>query len=201
MTDARFEEKLVISTGGFKEWDSDQPHYHRYEPTSYEVLEYLFERYKLKRGDKFVDFGSGKGRVAIYVHHRFKIPVVGIEAQADVHALAMLNRQCYRTRAGKARVRVHFEHGLAEDYLIKPDENRFYFFNSFSVDVFQEVLVNIAASLKEANRDVHLILYYPMPSYTKVMSGHPLFEIHKEIKLPDTSDRKERILIYRSTER
>ncbi len=197
MADARFDQKFGIRTTGLKEWRSDKPHYNRCESTPYQVLEHLFEHYTLKKSDKLVDFGSGKGRVAFYVHNRFKIPVVGIEAQDDVLDEAFLNKKRYRMRAKDISAPIRFEYGLAENYRVKADENRFYFFNAFSADIYQDVLVNITDSLETVKRDAHIILYYPMPKYKKIMKEHSAFEIHNKIILPKRRDRKEKIIIYR----
>lgn len=199
MTDARFEKILGIWTKGLVDWPEGNVHYNRCEPTPYDALEHLFKHYHLKKGDKLVDFGSGKGRVAFYVHNRFKIPVVGIEAQREVITVAWQNHKSYQLAEKDSAAPIHFEHSFAEDYRIQPDENRFYFFNPFSVDVFNEVLFNIETSLKETPRKVHIILYYPLATYKSIMRQHPLFKLHKLIKLPHTDDHREKFIIYRST--
>lgn len=91
--------------------------------------------------------------------------------------------------------------GLAEDYQVKADENRFYFFNPFSADVFNETLVNITASMEEGRRETDIILYHPMPKYNKIMREHPSFELFNKLILPKARNRKEKILIYRSIDR
>jgi len=198
MSEFRFDKRLGIRTGGLREWPDDIYHYNRCEPTPYIVLEHLFKHYKLNRTDKLVDFGSGKGRVAFYIHNRFKIPVVGIEAQDDVIDEALRNKKRYRMRAKHIHAPIHFEYALAENYEIKADENIFYFFNPFSADVFKEILVNIVDSLEKNRREVHIILYYPMPKYKEIMRDHSSFEIYNKLVMPNARDSKEKIIIYRS---
>lgn len=198
MADTRFEKILGIWTKGLVDWPEGNVHYNRCEPTPYEALEYLFKHYQLKKGDKLVDFGCGMGRIAFYVHNRFRIPVVGIEAQRDVIAMAWQNNRSYMLGEKGSAAPIHFEHSFAEDYRIQPDENRFYFFNPFSADVFAEVLYNIEQSLKAFPREVHIILYYPQATYKSIMRAHPLFKVHKLIKLPNLEDHREKFIIYRS---
>lgn len=39
--------------------------------------------------------GCGKGRVPIYVHHKFRIPTIGIEMDAGFYAEAEENKRSY----------------------------------------------------------------------------------------------------------
>lgn len=197
MTDRKFDKKLAIRTSGLKEWDDYITHYNRCEPTPYRALVQLFSHYSLEKTDKLVDFGSGKGRVAFYIHNRFKIPVVGIEAQDDIIDEALENKKRYRKIAKKIDAPIYFEYGLAEEYKIQPEDNKFFFFNPFSAEVFKEVLANIKASIKENRREVDIILYYPMPKYKKIMKRKSSFEIYNKIKVPKAKDRREKFVIYR----
>lgn len=197
MGEIRFDKKLAIKTMGIKEWDEGSPLYHRCEPTPYSALEQLFRHYTLDKTDALVDFGSGKGRVAFYIHHRFHIPVVGIEAQYDVLIEALENKRRYKLRSKNKHTPITFEYGLAEHYQIKPQENKFFFFNPFSAEIFRDVLENITASLRSATREADVILYYPMPKYKKYMKNNPHFELHNKIMVPKTDDRREKFIIYR----
>ncbi len=197
MIEIKYDNKLSIRTSGIKEWDGDIIHYNRCEPTPYKALIHLFKHYKLEKTDRLVDFGSGKGRVAFYVHNRFKIPVVGIEAQDSILSEALQNKKMYRTRAKNITAPISFEFGLAEDYEVKPEDTKFFFFNPFSADVFREVLHNIMLSLKQVKREVHIILFYPLPDYQKIMRKNSSFEIYNKIIVPKVRDRREKFIIYR----
>ena len=144
-----------------------------------------------------MDFGSGKGRVAFYIHNRFQIPVVGIEAQDDVIDEALDNKKRYRLRAKNIEAPIRFEYGLAEDYEVKPQDNIFFFFNPFSADVFRDVLKNIRVSLKESPREADLILYYPMPKYKKIMENAQEFEIHNKVAIQGARDNRDKFIVYR----
>lgn len=197
MGEVKQDRKLSIRTTGIKEWHHEIVHYNRCESTPYHALEKLFKYYKLDQDDKLVDFGSGRGRVAFYTHNRFHIPVVGIEAQDDVFDEAINNKKRYRQRAKHIEAPIYFEYGLAENYEIKPADNKFYFFNPFSAEIFKEVLNNILASVEEVKREVDIILYYPMPKYKKIIKSHRNFELYNKIKVPNAKDKKEKFLIYR----
>jgi len=197
MSEVTFDKKLAVRTVGIKEWDEPVTHYNRCEPTPYRALEHLFRHYTLEASDQFVDFGCGRGRVAFYVHNRFNIPVTGVEAQEDVLYEALNNLSRYRRNVREIRAPIRFVHGFAEHYEIEPQDTKFFFFNPFSAAVYVQVLANIVASLDDVRRDAHIILYYPLAQYEVMMENMPQFEIHDEIVVPDTDDKKEKFLIYR----
>ena len=78
VTEKDYEHLLNIETQGTDKYHTSHL-YHRYEPTPYEVLNFLFENYTLNQNDHVVDYGCGKGRLNFYIHHFFQIPVTGIE--------------------------------------------------------------------------------------------------------------------------
>lgn len=197
MSEIKYDRKLAIRTTGIREWNKDIVDYNRCEPTPYKALDRLFQHYKLSKTAKLVDFGSGRGRVAFYIHNRFQIPVVGIEAQDDIYDEAINNKKKYRQKAKHIGAPIDFEYGLAENYEIQPTDNVFYFFNPFSAKIFKKVLDNIIASLKEHNREADIILYYPMPKYKKIMKNNKKFKLLNKIKVPNAKDSREKFIIYR----
>jgi len=190
-----YDRQLGIKTAGVKEWDGHR-HYHGYEPTPYWALERLCQVYRFHPGDRVVDFGCGRGRVAFFLHHHFHVPVVGIEADAKTYEEALLNLRAYLRQAKHAPATITFEHGLAEKYQVDAADNRFYFFNPFSSLVFQKVMGNILKSVAAHPRTVDVILFYPMPGYTVVLEGLA-FELVLEIELPEAQDPLDKFLIYR----
>ena len=158
---------------GLREWDGHS-HYNRYEATPYEALEILFQSYNIERHSRVVDFGCGRGRVAFYIHKRFRIPVVGIEAHETTYLEALQNKSSYRLKAKHIAAPILFEYGLAEHYEVQPEDTCFYFFNPFSDRVFAKVLRNIMTSVKKAPRIIDLILFYPLPKYKKWLRNTPL---------------------------
>lgn len=197
MDPRKYDRKLGIKTVGLREWDSEG-RYNRYEATPYHALERLFASYRFRKGDRVVDFGCGRGRVAFSIHHRFHVPVVGIEAHDKTYEEALQNKQSYRYRTKDIPAPIKLLYGLAEHYEVHPEDNRFYFFNPFSHKVFRQVMDNIMRSVTEAPRTVEVILYYPLPEYKKILRTLG-FQIINKVKLPGAKDVHEKFLIYRYT--
>lgn len=195
MSAKRYDRQLGIRTVGLREWDGNSL-YNRYEATPYEALDRLFQSYSFKKDHKVVDFGCGRGRVTFYIHNKFQIPMVGIEAHDKTYGEALENKSGYRMKANHIQAPIRLKYGLAEHYEIKPTENCFYFFNPFSYKVFKKVMVNIATSLEKYPRTVDVILYYPLPEYKEVLQEHDFRMINK-IKVPSGIDWREKFLIYR----
>ena len=197
MGERKLDRTLSIRTMGIREWHSGEVHYNRYEATPYTALDKLFETYRLSKPDEVVDFGCGRGRVAFYIHNRFEVPVTGIEANDQTYEEAISNKAAYRLKAKHIKAPIRFEYGLAENYEVKSTDNRFYFFNPFSVKVFRKVISNILDSVRENQRSVDLIIYYPTAQYKQFLKKNTPFELINKVRIPGTMDKKEKFLIYR----
>ncbi|WP_201712671.1 methyltransferase [Rossellomorea arthrocnemi] len=173
-------------------------HYHRYEPTPYAALEELFQQYELKSSDQVVDFGCGKGRLNFFIHYLFQSIVVGVEMNDTFVEDSMKNLSTYREKVNIKTGSISFRHCLAEDYDIHPKDNRFYFFNPFSVQIFMKVINNILLSVESYPRDIEIILYYSSDDYVHYLEDHPLFQLRKEVSLTGEFEQNEyeRFLIY-----
>ena len=88
MNEKDYETLLNIETSGVDKYHTSHL-YHRYEPTPYEMLNYLFEQYQLKSTDHVVDYGCGKGRLNFYIQHYFHAHVIGIELNETFYEDAM----------------------------------------------------------------------------------------------------------------
>ena len=184
-----FEKLLNISTSGNQKNFNEFIHYNRYEPTSYYVLEAILHNYPLLESDNIVDFGSGKGRLNFFLNYFFKCKVTGIE-----------NMKNYLSKnKGHDCSKISFVNCIAEDYEINSKENKFYFFNPFSVQIFIKVVTNIIYSVINEYRPVDLILYYPSDDYIYYLENYTIFQLIKEIKLNKhyEQDNREKILVYR----
>lgn len=197
MGERKLDRSLKVRTMGIREWHSGEVHYNRYEATPYAALDKLFESYSLNKTDELVDFGCGRGRVVFYIHNRFEIPVTGIEANDKTYEEALSNKSAYRLSAKHIKAPIRFEYGLAENYKIKSTENRFYFFNPFSIKIFRKVINNILESVKENQRSVDLIIYYPTAQYKQFLRKDTPFELINKVRVPGVKDKKEKFLIYR----
>ncbi|GEN84741.1 methyltransferase [Sporosarcina luteola] len=199
MNEKEHDKLLQIKTAGTLELLSQSPHYNRYEATPYEALDALFKEYELGQEDGFIDFGCGKARVSFYVHHRFSSSVTGIEMNGQLYQDALENLVQYRRKRKQAGGAIRFERCFAEEYKIADSENRFYFFNPFSIQIFMKVVGNILLSVEREQRPVDVVLYYPTADYVQFMDNQTPFELWKEVKVDRlyAKNENERFLVYR----
>lgn len=197
MGERKFDQSLNIRTVGLREWRDSSLPYHRYEATPYRALEQLFSKYKLSNEDQLVDFGCGRGRVLFYIHRRFQIPVTGVEVNEQTLNEALRNKHNYRRYANHISAPIRLEYGVAEQYEIQPEDNRFFFFNPFSVQIFRQVVSNIVESAQKFPRAVDLILYYPVPDYKRFLHNSTDFKLFNKVKLSGAKDPLEKFLLYR----
>ncbi len=194
--DKKFDEKLLIRTTGIREWREDTP-YNRCESTPYVALETLFEQYKLTEEDQLVDFGAGRGRVAFYIHNKFNIPITAVELNELTLDEALRNKRGYRTHAGHLEAPIQFQYGYAEQYEVTEEDNKFYFFNPFKAEIFEDVVDNIVRSAEELGKEVDIILYYPMPGYKRYLQEKTEFKLVEKVLVDGMKDKREKFLIYR----
>lgn len=197
MSEIKYDKLLNIKTIGLREWRDQTIEYNRYEATPYKALNRLFKTYKLKKTDMVVDFGCGRGRVAFYIHNRFHVPVTGIEVNEITYGEALKNKVRYRQRTKHIKAPIRFEYGLAEHYKVEFTDNRFYFFNPFSSKIFSKVVNNILHSVKEKERPVDIILYYPLAKYKKFLQKATPFKLINKVRIPGVNESAEKFLIYR----
>lgn len=198
MKEEYYEKLLNIKTNGSEKWANSFVHCHPYEPTSYDVLDILFEKYSLDINDSIVDFGCGKGRLAFYINHLFKSKVVGVDMNSSLYKQALNNKVAYFKKYKKYEDNINFYCCMAQDYQITPSDNKFYFFNPFSVQIFIKIIENILTSIENHERKIQLILYYPSEDYIYYLENNTAFFIKDEIIIPKeyNTDIRERFLIY-----
>jgi len=197
MEELLYDDLLGIKTGGFQKGFSDSIHYHRYEPTPYSALEKLFSEYSLSPSDQVVDFGCGKGRLLFYIHHYFQSSVVGIEMNEYLYKETIKNQNRYLKKYKKSDSKITFYNCIAENYQIDLLDNRFYFFNPFTIQIFMKIIKNILDSYEEHRREIDVVLYYASEDYMYFLDNYTLFELKKEIVLEQFKDPYERFLVYR----
>lgn len=198
MREKYYDDLLNIYTRGDQKDYNGSLHYNRYEPTPYSALEILFEQYELKSNDRVVDFGCGKGRLNFYINYRFQSTVVGLEMNENFYEKAIENRKSYLKKAKKGQDKIHFQCCLAEEYFVESQDNRFYFFNPFSLQIFMIVVNNILLSVEQTKRDMEIVLYYPSEDYIYFLNNHPSFQLKQEVILPGLYEQNpnERFMIY-----
>ncbi|MFJ8243777.1 methyltransferase [Peribacillus asahii] len=199
MKERYYDELLNIKTGEEQKVFNKSLHYHRYEPTPYSALEQLFKQYELTSSDRVVDFGCGKGRLIFYMNYLFNASVVGIEMNETFYQEAIDNRNSYVKKMKKSSHCIQLHCCLAEKYKVDSLDNRFYFFNPFSVQIFMKIIQNILRSVEQFPRDIELVLYYGSKDYIFFLENQTSFQFKKEILLQGLSERNpyERFLIYR----
>lgn len=196
-----YDKILHIQTGNLSVRPDQSAHYNHYEATPYSILYSLFQAYEIKRSDSFVDYGSGKGRLLYYVHHHFGASVTGIEMNEKLHKDTLKNYQTYMKKRKKTANPIEINCCLAENYPIKSIDNRFYFFNPFSVQIFMKIIHNILRSVEENKRSVDIILYYPTSEYIQYLETKTPFQRYQEVRVPGLYEKNtnERFVMYRFT--
>ncbi|WP_028403434.1 methyltransferase [Ectobacillus panaciterrae] len=199
MKEKLYDELLNIKTGGDQKGFNKSLHHHRYEPTPYSALEKLFNQYELKSSDRIVDFGCGKGRLNFYINYLCNATVVGIEMNKTFYQEAVENRNSYLKKTKNSKDKIHFHCCFAEEYQIDPLDNRFYFFNPFSIHIFMNIINNILLSVEKSEREIELVLYYPSEDYIYFLENYTSFELKEEIILLGLYEHNphERFLIYK----
>lgn len=197
MKEQYYENILNIKTAGNQSLEEASMHYNRYEPTEYEALEALCEEYKLDISDSVVDFGCGKGRLNFYLNHLFKCRVTGVEMSNYLYKQAINNKKSFIQKHKANEEKIDFVCTIAEQYEIKPIDNKFYFFNPFSVEIFMKVIDSIIGSVYENKRNVEIILFYPLDEYIFLLEQYTFFILKKEIRLDSyKKDMRNRFMIY-----
>ncbi len=200
MDEQYYEKLLNIKTCGEQKGFNDSLHYHRYEPTSYLALNTLIKEYSFTESDSLIDFGCGKGRLNFFINNTSGSYVTGIEMNRYYYDICMDNMSNYLKHDKRNnKEKIHFFKCLAQEYEISSIDNKFYFFNPFSLQIFMCVVNNILDSVDQYQRKIDIILYYPSDEYIFYLENSTCFSLYKEIPvLPHYSkDSRSRFLIYR----
>ena len=184
---------LQIKTGGRDDAGADEYH-HPYEPTPYSVLERLADSGFFGKDDAVLDYGCGKGRVGFFLSYRTQARSIGIEYDERIFGGALENRKTVISR-----IKPEFVLERAEAYGVPAQVNRCYFFNPFSVEIFQKVMARILDSWYENPRELYLFFYYPADEYIAWLMTVDELEFYDEIECDDLfegRDPRERIMIF-----
>ncbi len=193
MTDSQWDKLLKIRTSGRDDSHSGRYNY-PYEPTPYSVLERLAGSGFLTKKNVLLDYGCGKGRVDFYLAYQIGCRCVGVEYDERIFAKAIENKE--NAVSGN---KVDIFHEKAENFDIPPQTDRFYFFNPFSIEIFQKVMSMIRCSWYEAPREILLFFYYPFDDYRRTLTSSDGLELLEMIDCRDLEgdNEKEQIMIYR----
>jgi tRNA A58 N-methylase Trm61 len=185
---------LKIKTNGRDDSNSNFTNY-PYEATPYVVLQTLANSGYIKKNDKLIDYGCGKGRVSFYLAYSNKCNMIGVEYDERLYNSALENKK----RAISSN-RVEFVCSNASDYKVSSDVVGAYFFNPFSIQVLKDVLKNLKDSKSECKRDIMLFFYYPSKDYLNLLD-EDIDMVHIEdidcMDLFNTNDKREIIAVYK----
>ena len=193
VSDREWDRRLRIRTIGRE--DEADPDYSPYEPTPYAVLLRLADSGHVRRRHRLLDYGCGKGRVALFMASVVGCCATGIDQSQKLIDLAVENR-----KSARLGDRVTLRRALAEQYY-PVDEDVFFFFNPFSERVFAAVLRNLRRAREERPRPMTLICYYPSEEYIQCLDADGAFEPADIIDTNDLfggNDPRERIVVYRT---
>lgn len=198
MKEKYYDKLLNIDTIGKASWNKSTNHNHPYEPTLYEALEELFENYKLDENDHIVDFGCGMGRLIFYINYYFGSYATGIEINKKYYEAALTNKINYTKKNKKSLDKIDFKCDLAQQYEISNLDNKFYFFNPFSIQIFSKVIDNILESYENNMRNMDIIMYYPATEYLDLLDYKTPFTLSKEVYVKNLYDKdlREKFVIY-----
>ncbi len=167
-----------------------------YEPTPYCVLERLCESGLITDKNHAVDYGSGKGRAAIYLFDRCKCKVTGIELVRKFYESAKKNLTAY---AGDKDIAVDFVNTKAQDFDLPDTSDALFFFNPFHFKTLKSVMKLVIESYERAPRLIRIFVYYPQNAYIAYLSSIPEVMFYDEIDCTDLfpeEDDRNRIMIF-----
>ena len=193
-SEQEWEQVLQIKTTGRDDSRSDAEH-HPYEPTDYCVLERLANSGYITKQNTLIDYGSGKGRVSIFMANQTRCHSIGIEYDERLYERAIMNGE-----SPAAKNRVSFVLGDAATYTLPDNADRCFFFNPFALHTIKRVLGNIFDSLYHHPREILLFFYYVNEEVENFLNNHVRLEAEESIQCGDLfqeRDEKERILVYR----
>lgn len=191
--ETQWDKLLRIKTAGRDDSHSDQYRY-PYEPTSYMVLERLANSGLIRKNNILVDYGTGKGRVCFYLSYQTRCKTVGIEYDERIYKGAAENK-----KTAVSGNRTDFVLCSAESHKVPTEVDRCYFFNPFSIEIFQSVLRRIYESYYEKPRELLLFFYYPSEEYVSSLMIQEQLMFYDEINTSDLfpgEDKREKILIF-----
>ena len=157
------ERSLGIETEECDAWQDslDDENYHVYQPLCYSCIDTAFRRLEIRPGkDVFLDYGSGKGRIAtVAATHPFK-KVLGLELLPDLNAIAQANIDRARKRLKCPDVK--FVEADATRYELPGEVTVLFLFNPFLFDVLKVVQQRIRESLETHPRRLQLVYMNPL---------------------------------------
>lgn len=193
MDETKWDKLLHIKTTGRDDSRADEYRY-PYEPTPYCVLERLGNSGYIGKGNTFLDYGCGKGRVDFFLSYHTRCRSIGVEYDERICKKAMENRQ-----EAISRDRTSFVQANAEQYPVPEQVDRIYFFNPFSLELLRRTMKRILESYYKAPREILLFFYYPTDEYISYLMTVEELMFRDEIDCRDLfpgDNPREKIVIF-----
>ena len=149
----------------------------------------------IRKNNTLLDYGTGKGRVCFYLSYQTRCNSIGVEYDERIYQGAIDNK-----RTAVSSDRTAFVLCGAENYEVPADVDRCYFFNPFSVEIFQAVLTKIYESYYAKQREILLFFYYPSENYISSLMTQEQLIFYDEIDTSDLfsgDDNRERVMIFK----
>ena len=140
-----------------------------YRPSSWVILRFVFKTFPVSRGDVFVDYGSGMGRVLIFAAQQPFKRVIGVEMSEDLNRIARENIERNRDRFRCQEVEV--VNADAEEWRVPDDVTVAYFYCPFPPHVFESVLRQLFASLDRRPRPLRVVYYFMADADRELLMG------------------------------
>lgn len=138
----------------------DIDHASIYMPAPYDLLEEVFEKYRIASFKHIIDIGCGKGRVMCVAAAHGAKKITGIDFSKELCSAATKNLQKYRQKFPELNCSV-----LNNDafyYAIPEDADCIFMFNPFDELIMSGLIENIEISLEKNPRPVTVIYFNPM---------------------------------------
>jgi predicted RNA methylase len=132
-------------------------------------------------GFTFIDLGSGKGRALLLAAEYPFQHILGVEVQAELHAVAEDNLA--RLRDSGCKIDAHSICLDAREFSFPPDPLIVYLFNPFPDYVLAAVIENLEASLARHPRPVYVIYNAPFEQQVieRAKSLHKIVQTHQYV--------------------
>lgn len=116
----------------------------------------------------------------------------------NYYSICENNKKNYFKTFSKPKDKIKFLNIFAEEYNVLPTDNKFYFFNPFSLQLFIKVLNNILISVENYPRSIDLILYYPSDEYINYLDNYTGLTLTQEIPVHNLYlvDKRQKFVIY-----
>lgn len=176
--DSEFDRVYGTDTAGYADprvYASDDPRARRatfYVPTRARPFLSFLRHVRLPPTGTFVDFGCGKGR-ALFVAAQYGFrSLLGIELSPLLCRESERNLERLQPHVPGANVELIC--GDAGDYVVRPDDSVFYFYDPFDDGVIEQCLEQIAASIEARPRPVSVIYHNNIAVGPTPFHGHAL---------------------------